>query len=79
MIQKVDDGYVISSRGVWLPGVYESEKAARVAFMLSDAVLASLQEKANLHAGDSGGVVTHRDVIAALRWPTHNEGESDHG
>lgn len=75
MIQKVDDGYVISSRGTWLPGVYESEKAARVAFRLPDSVLASLQEQANLDEGGKGGVITHRDVIAALRRPAHNGGD----
>lgn len=31
MIRKVDDAFVISGGGMWLPGSYESEKAARYA------------------------------------------------
>ena len=34
MIYSVDNGYTISAYRSWLPGVYESERAARNAFKL---------------------------------------------
>lgn len=41
-IHPVDGGYVISSRGAWLPGVYATERAARYAFRFSNEELADL-------------------------------------
>lgn len=46
-IYKVDDGYVISSHDVWMPGVYSTERAAKYAFRFSDKVLYELQESVN--------------------------------
>lgn len=34
-----NDQVVISSKGVWLPGIYATEAAARFAFQLTDAEL----------------------------------------
>lgn len=47
MIHQVGDVFVISSRELWLPGAYESERAARYAFRFPDAVLQKLQDEAN--------------------------------
>jgi len=41
------DGWCISECQCWLPGVYDSEEAARLAFSLDDGVLLSLQESVN--------------------------------
>ena len=47
-IFKVKEGtYVIGSGGVWLPGIYESERAARYAFRFPDDQLRKLQDKIN--------------------------------
>lgn len=72
MLHKHDDGCVtISSRGVWLPGIYDSEKAARSAIQLGDdAALAALQKRANSHADPSKRVITYgmlQQVRAARR------------
>lgn len=49
-----DDGtYAISSRHVWRPGIYESERAARYAYRFSDEELQALQDSVN-----PGGVIT---------------------
>lgn len=48
MIYKTSDGnYVISSRGVWLPGSYASEQAAKYAFRFSDRVIKDMQDIIN--------------------------------
>lgn len=39
--------YCISSKEVWLPGVYESKRAARYAFRFPDEELHKLQEGIN--------------------------------
>lgn len=39
-----DKGFVISSRGCWLPGIYASAAAARAAFQLDDTALARLTD-----------------------------------
>jgi len=67
MIYSVDNGYTISAYRSWLPGVYESERAARNAFKLDDEVLQSLMDAANARAGGSGGTITEADVRCALR------------
>lgn len=36
--------YVISAYGVWLPGVYDTERAARYAFRFGDGQLRRLQD-----------------------------------
>lgn len=55
MLYKVESGFVISSRGVWLPGCYEDERTARYAFRFSDETLQRLQDDANARAGGAGG------------------------
>jgi hypothetical protein len=46
MIHECDDGtYCISSHRVWMPGVYESKKAARYAFQFDEAILRRLQNE----------------------------------
>ena len=67
MIFCVDNGYTISAYRSWLPGVYESERAARNAFKLDDEVLQNLMDAANARAGGSGGTITEADVRGALR------------
>jgi hypothetical protein len=67
VIFKVDGGYVISSNNVWLPGSYESERAAKYAFKFSSRVLQRLQDKANERAGGEGGVITFADLQDAGR------------
>ena len=67
MIYSVDNGYTISAYRSWLPGVYESERAARNAFKLNDKVLQNLMDAANARAGGSGGTITEADVRCALR------------
>lgn len=47
MIYKTDNGYVISSGGLWLSGVYDTKQAARYAFQFSDDVLFKLCEQIN--------------------------------
>lgn len=67
MIYPIDNGYTISAYRSWLPGVYESERAARNAFKLDDEVLQNLMDAANARAGGSGGTITEADVRCALR------------
>jgi hypothetical protein len=47
MIYKLDSmpGYVISSGGSWLPGVYDCERTARYAFRFPDEVLIQVRDK----------------------------------
>lgn len=60
MIRRTEAGdYVISSRGRWLPGVYEDERTARWAFHFSDADLQRLQNRAGMRAVR---VITHEDL-----------------
>ncbi len=54
MIHKVDNHFVISSYGVWRPGVYDSERTARYAFRFTDEQLQRLQEKVQ-----PSGVITY--------------------
>ena len=67
MIYPIENGYTISAYRSWLPGVYESERAARNAFKLDDEVLQNLMDAANARAGGSGGTITEADVRCALR------------
>lgn len=67
-IYNLGDGTcVISSSRVWLPGVYENERAARFAFRLPNEELTKLQEQANARAGGAGGVITWDDIAIAAR------------
>ena len=67
MIYPIENGYTISAYRSWLPGVYESERAARNAFRLDDEVLQNLMDAANARAGGSNGTITEADVRGALR------------
>jgi hypothetical protein len=42
-----DSGFAISSHGVWLPGCYDSERAAKYAFRFPDEELQKLQNDVN--------------------------------
>lgn len=66
-IRKVDDVFVISSRGTWVPGCYESERAANYAFRFDDQVLHRLQDTANQRAGGTGGTITFEDLQVARK------------
>jgi hypothetical protein len=63
-IEKVREGAcVISSYGVWRPGSYEDERAARFAFRLPDEELQRLQDEANARMpGGVGGTITWGDI-----------------
>ena len=61
-IKNVNGEFVASSRGVWIPGVFEDERTARFAFRLADDVLIRLQQAANARAGGCGGVLTWVDL-----------------
>lgn len=64
-IRSLEDGAkVISSHGVWVPGVYADDRAARYAFRFSDDVLDELQQEANVRAGGTSGTITFDDLKA---------------
>lgn len=44
--------YVIASGGLWLPGSYESERAARYAFKFTNETLVKLRDAAIARGGD---------------------------
>lgn len=52
MIHKINNGFAISSGNVWLPGCYESERAAKYAFRFPDDDLRQLQNKVNARETD---------------------------
>lgn len=60
MIYKVENNYVISSHGTWLPGSYDSERTARYAFRFSDSDLLRLQKQVNY----KGKQITFEDLKA---------------
>lgn len=62
MIHEIDGHFVISSRDVWLPGAYETRRAANAAFRLDCAELQKLQDQANERAGGTGGLITEVDL-----------------
>lgn len=64
VIYKIDGGFVISSKGTWLPGSYDSERTARYAFRFKDAELHELQTRKNVEAGGIGGAITFKDLKA---------------
>lgn len=63
-IRKGQDGtFCISAYGCWRPGVYESEKACRIAQRRSDEALQLLQARANVRMpGGVGGTITEQDL-----------------
>jgi len=54
-----DGGWVISSGGSWLPGVYKTASVARWAFRFPNETLQRLQDEANKR-GDS--IITEDDL-----------------
>jgi len=62
MIVPVDNHYVISSRGAWRPGAYDTQRAARYAQRLSDEQLQRLQDSVN-----PDGVITFEMLQAERR------------
>jgi hypothetical protein len=71
MIQKLDDGaFVISAYQCWRPGVFESEKAARMGQRLLDEEICALQDAVNAREADPAKRLITEDMIrAAPRWP----------
>lgn len=61
---RAGDGYVISSRSMWLPGVYETERAARYAFRFPVAALQQLTERICWQDGEDRAI-TWADLRAA--------------
>jgi hypothetical protein len=57
-------GYVISSRQVWLPGIYDSERAARYAFRFDDPTLAALNDRI-CHIKGENRLITMDDLRGA--------------
>jgi hypothetical protein len=53
MIYPAADGtFTISSRGAWLPGIYDSERSARYAFRFGDLELSRLSGRICHKAGE---------------------------
>lgn len=52
VIHKINNGFAISSGNVWLPGCYDSERAAKYAFRFLDEELQQLQNKVNTREPD---------------------------
>lgn len=69
MIYKNQDGTcTISSGHAWLPGVYQDERTARVAFRLPNTDLQSLQDTVNKHHESADKrVISYEMVINRLR------------
>lgn len=57
--------YVPVSGGTYLPGRYDSYRAARYAFRFKNTPLYALQERKNVENGGTGGVITFADLQAA--------------
>lgn len=62
MIHEVRNKFAISSHQVWMPGCYESKRAANYAFRFSDRELRTLQNMANERNGGYDGVITMNDL-----------------
>lgn len=62
MIQKSLYGYVISSAGTWLPGVYDSVKSARYAFRFTDEDLEKLYRAKRIRCGRRAAI-SHSDLM----------------
>lgn len=61
MISRTRDGlFVASSRGAYIPGAYESARAARYAFRFTDRILDTLRRRA------PNGVITF-SMLQGLR------------
>lgn len=60
---KVDEGWVVSEDGQWLPGIYETSEAAFKAADLNDVQLSELQKKA---CEDKAPYISQSDVMKRL-------------
>lgn len=61
-VYRCDNGeWVIASKGVWLPGAYEDERAAKFAFRLPDVELEVLRVMSN----QRGSPITWGDIAKA--------------
>jgi hypothetical protein len=61
-----ESGYVISSGGMWLPGIYATKQAARAAFQLDTAALQRLSDA--ICKESRGGLrITSEDLRAERR------------
>ena len=59
-IRETEDGlFIISANGVWLPGCYESKRAANFAFRVSDKAKEELRNNACIN---NNGVITWQDI-----------------
>lgn len=67
MIHYVNGHYLISAYEVWVPGAYESERAARYAFRFTNEELTAAQAAANARAGGVGGVITFEQLRETRR------------
>ena len=47
MIKPIEGGFIASSGGAWIAGVFETEKAAKYAFRFSNKELQKLQDEKN--------------------------------
>lgn len=66
MIRKTEDGcFVISAYGVWRPGAFASETAARAGQRLKDQDIQQLQDAAIERGGDR--IITLEDIHAYRR------------
>lgn len=64
-IRKVYNAFVISSGGMWLPGCYTTERAARYALRFPNETLQKLQDRANDRNADfDKRVITFEDLQA---------------
>jgi len=71
MIHKHEDGSCsISADQCWRPGVFESEKAARMGQRLLDEEINALQDAVNAREADPAKrLITEEMIRAAPRWP----------
>lgn len=63
---KYGDTFAIASCGVWRPGCYNSERAARYAFRFPDAALRRLQDRVNDAEPDHERRVISFEMLQAL-------------
>jgi hypothetical protein len=59
--------WVIGSGGTWLPGVYESERAARYAFRFPDERLRALRDEVNEREPDCEKRIVTFAMLQELR------------
>ncbi|MBP1183546.1 hypothetical protein JOE48_005510 [Methylobacterium sp. PvR107] len=64
-VYPVDNGFLVSDQGVWLPGLYATEDAARKAAQMPSETLQAIQDRKNEEAGGNGGVITGADLAEA--------------